>query len=255
MFGCIFDCDGVIIDSSAPHIEAWKALALEEGLEFPEYLFKRSFGMKNEQIIPQLFQWTADRAEIRRLDLRKEHLYREILRRSGARTFPGLARFLELLQTHAVPCVVGSSAPRANVEVALEALGFSGYFKAIICGEDVTVGKPDPQIFLLAAQAMGLHPADCIVFEDAHVGITAAHAGGMKVVAIANTFPRASLGDADCVIERLDELTLSTVRQLIDSNRNMPDNHRPRINGGDDAGIPYERADAGARKSASRQEI
>ena len=216
-FGCIFDCDGVLIDSASPHIEAWKALAVEEKLDFPEHLFKSSFGMKNEQIIPHLFRWTSSAAEIRRLDLRKEYLYREIILKRGAATFPGVAQFLQLLQSNDIPCVVGSSAPRANVEVALTSLGFLDYFQASICGEDVAVGKPDPHIFLYGAQAIGLSPIDCIVFEDAHVGITAAHAGGMKVVAVANTFPRATLHEADCVVERLDELTLSTVRQLAGS--------------------------------------
>jgi HAD superfamily hydrolase (TIGR01509 family) len=204
----------VLIDSAAPHIEAWKQLAKEEGLSFPERLFKQSFGMKNEQIIPQLFQWTRDLSEIRRLDAKKEHLYREIIRRSGAQSFPGVVDFLELLQEQDISCVIGSSAPRANVEVSLEVLGLSRYFQSIVCGEDVTVGKPDPQIFLLAARALGFRPADCVVFEDAHVGIMAAHAGGMKVVAIANTYPRSSLGEADCVVERIDELTLNTLRHL-----------------------------------------
>ena len=213
-FGCIFDCDGVLIDSSAPHIEAWQALALEEGLVFPEHLFKQSFGMKNEQIIPQLFQWTRDVNEIRRLDERKEFLYREIVRRRGAETYPGVRVFLDMLAGQDVPCVIGSSAPRANVEVALEVLGFSGYFQYIISGEDAAAGKPDPQIFLLAGRAMGLRPSECVVFEDAHVGIAAAHAGGMKVVAVTNTFSRASLSQADCVVERLDELTFNALRRL-----------------------------------------
>jgi beta-phosphoglucomutase-like phosphatase (HAD superfamily) len=83
VFGCIFDWDGVISDSSAHHIEAWKMLAREENLEFPEHLFKQSFGMKNEQIIPQLFKWTTDMAEIQRLDRRKELLYRSRSRALG----------------------------------------------------------------------------------------------------------------------------------------------------------------------------
>ena len=215
-FGCIFDCDGVIIDSATPHIEAWKALALEENLDFPEKLFKQSFGMKNEQIIPQLFQWTRDVSEIRRLDARKEHLYREMIRCGGARSFPGVADFLEMLRGQEIPCVIGSSASRANVEVTLDVLGFSGYFQSIVCGDDVAAGKPDPQIFLFAARALGLRPADCVVFEDAYVGIAAARAGGMKVVAVANTYPRSSLGEADCVVERLDELTLTMLRQLFE---------------------------------------
>jgi HAD superfamily hydrolase (TIGR01509 family) len=214
MIGCIFDCDGVIIDSSAPHIEAWKELAREEGLIFPVYLFKQSFGMKNEQIIPQLFKWTNDIVEIKRLDKRKELIYRNYILEHGAATFPGVKSFLEMLRAEEILCVIGSSAPRANVEIALDTLGFSGYFMSIVSGEDAPVGKPDPGIFLKAASNIGMKPADCVVFEDAHVGITAAHAGGMKVIAVTNTFPRASLNQADYIVDRLDELTLKVVRSF-----------------------------------------
>ncbi len=218
-FGGIFDCDGVIIDSATPHIEAWRMLSREEGLQFPERLFKQSFGMKNEQIIPHLFQWTDDIQEIKRLDMRKEQLYREIILANGAATFPGVADFLTMLQEQDIPCVIGSSAPRANITTALDVLGFHGFFQAIVSGEDVTVGKPDPQIFLLAARLIGKAPGECVVFEDAHVGIIAARAGGMKVVAVANTFPRASLHDADCVVDQLDECTLVALKLLFDKPR------------------------------------
>ena len=216
--GCIFDCDGVIVDSSALHIQAWKKLSHEEGLTFPEHLFKKSFGMKNEQIIPQLFEWTTDQREIRRLDERKEALYRELIRTHGAATFPGVEPFLIMLQEQRIPCVIGSSAPRANVTTALDVLGFNDFFQAIISGEDAILGKPDPQIFLLGAAALEMEPRQCVVFEDAHVGIAAARAGGMKVVAIANTFPRASLNEADCVVDRLDELTLVNLKHLFESS-------------------------------------
>ncbi len=214
VFGCIFDCDGVIVDSADLHIEAWKRLAREEGLEFPEHLFKKSFGMKNEQIIPQLFGWTADLQQIRRLDARKEQLYRELVGSRGASTFPGVEPFLNLLYDQRVPCVIGSSAPRANVIAALETLGFGDFFKAIVSGEDAALGKPDPQIFLIGARALEKSPEECVVFEDAHVGIAAARAAGMKVVAVSNTFPRASLHEADCVVDRLDEITLVRLKTL-----------------------------------------
>jgi beta-phosphoglucomutase family hydrolase len=213
-FGCIFDCDGVIVDSSALHVEAWKQLAQEEGLVFPEHLFKKSFGMKNEQIIPHLFEWTTDPALVRRLDARKELLYRELVGTRGASTFPGVENFLIMLQEQDIPCVIGSSAPRANVSAALDTLGLGGFFRAIVSGEDAAIGKPDPQIFLIGARVLGHAPGECVVFEDSLVGIAAARAGGMKVVAVANTYPRARLHDADRVADRLDELTLISLKKL-----------------------------------------
>jgi beta-phosphoglucomutase family hydrolase len=216
MFGCIFDCDGVIVDSSALHIDAWKRLAAQEGLAFPEHLFKKSFGMKNEQIIPQLFRWTDDLTEIRRLDAGKELMYRELVGSRGASTFPGVESFLAMLQEQRVPCVIGSSAPRANVTVALETLGLGVFFQSIVSGEDAARGKPDPQIFLTGARALGKEPGQCVVFEDAHVGIAAARGGGMKVVAVTNTFPRSSLHEADRVVDRLDELTMAGLTHLFE---------------------------------------
>jgi beta-phosphoglucomutase family hydrolase len=216
ILGCIFDWDGVICDSSAPHIEAWKMLAAEERLIFPEHLFKQSFGMKNEQIIPQLFKWTTDMEEIRRIDKRKESIYRELVVKNGAVTFPGVEPFLTMLKEFDIPCVIGSSAPRANVTTSLDKLGFNDFFGSIVCGEDVMYGKPDPQIFLTAARNLGLSPSQCVVFEDAHVGIAAARAGGMRIVAVTTTYPRASLAQADCVVDRLDEITLTRLKQLFE---------------------------------------
>ena len=216
VIGCIFDCDGVVVNSSDLHIEAWKKLSEEEGMVFPEHLFKMSFGMKNEQIIPDLFGWTHEVQEIRRLDARKELLYRELVVSRGASTFPGVESFLKMLKKQRFPCVIGSSAPRLNVTVALDTLKLCGFFQAIISGEDAPLGKPDPHIFLAGAKALGLKPRECVVFEDAHVGIAAARAAGMKVVAVANTFPPASLHEADCVVDRLDELTWVNLTQLFE---------------------------------------
>jgi beta-phosphoglucomutase family hydrolase len=214
---CIFDCDGVIVDSASLHISAWKQLVGEEGLPFHEHLFKQSFGMKNEQIIPRLFKWTDDPAEIKRLDERKEFLYREIVRTRSAPTFPGVKTILSLLQEERIPCVIGSSAPRANVRAVLDSLKFAGFFQATISGDDVPLGKPDPQIFLRCAEALRREPAKCVVFEDALVGIAAARAAGMKVVAVTTTYPRERLAGADLVVDRLDELSIPQIRQLIES--------------------------------------
>jgi len=213
-FGCIFDWDGVIADSSAQHIEAWKLVAEKEHLIFREELFRQSFGMKSEQIIPDLFQWTHDNAEVRRLDRKKEKIYRELVIANGTGTFPGVREFLTMLKQHGISCIIGSSAPRANVTTALDFLGFSDFFSGIVCGEDVTLGKPDPQIFLTAAQRIGLEPHECIVFEDALVGIAAARAGGMKVVAVTATYKRSELSAADRIVDRLDELTFAQLQQL-----------------------------------------
>jgi len=210
-FACIFDWDGVVIDSSEHHIEAWKRIAKEENLIFPEHLFKQSFGMKNEEIIPQLWKWTTDKTRILHIDKRKESLYRDIMCEMGIIPLPGIEQLLTLLTTNNIPIVIGSSAPTPNVTTGLDLLGFRHFFKTIVTGEDVTLGKPDPQIFLTAANRLGVAPEKCVVFEDAKVGVKAALAGGMKVIAVTNTYPREELANASFVVDSLEEINIKTI--------------------------------------------
>ncbi|MEA3187622.1 MAG: beta-phosphoglucomutase [Chthoniobacter sp.] len=210
-WGAIFDWDGVIIDSSAHHEESWERLAAEIAKPLPPGHFKRGFGMKNEFIIPQLLAWTEDKAEIERLSLRKEALYRNVVQERGLVPLPGVEAWLRELSAAKVPCAVGSSTHRLNIETALEMIHLRQYFSHIVSSEDVTNGKPAPDVFLRAAEKISLPPQRCVVFEDAHVGIEAARRAGMHVVALATTNPLSELTEADVAVERLDQLDL---RQL-----------------------------------------
>src|SRR5271166_5933683 len=195
-WGAVFDWDGVIIDSSRQHEESWDRLAAEIGKPLPEGHFKAGFGRKNEFIIPNILKWTDDPAKVRELSLRKEALYREIIVERGLEPLPGVRTWLDRLAAAAVPCAVGSSTHRKNIEVSLDVLGLHGFFSEIVSSEDVSHGKPDPEVFLKAAGKIGMPPGKCVVFEDAHVGIEAAHRAGMKVIAVATTNPLAELGKA-----------------------------------------------------------
>jgi len=212
--GAIFDWDGVIINSAAQHEVSWDRLARECGKALPENHFKRGFGMKNEVIIPELLGWTTAPVEIRLLSLRKEAIYREVVREQGMTALPGVESWLRTLHDEGIPCVIASSTHRENITTTLDVLGLEPFFAAIVTAEDVKRGKPDPEVFLTAAQRIGVEPADAVVFEDALVGITAAHAAGMRVVAVATTEPMDNLTHADWIVNRLDELS---VRQLWDS--------------------------------------
>jgi beta-phosphoglucomutase family hydrolase len=205
-WGALFDWDGVIIDSSASHEESWERLAKEVGLPLPEGHFKKGFGRKNEFIIPKLLEWTNDLAEIERLSLRKEALYREVVAERGLSPLPGVRVWLERLRDAGVPCAIGSSTHRANIDLSLGLIGLGEFFTGIVTAEDVRQGKPDPEVFLTAAARIDRPPTRCVVFEDAFVGIEAARAGGMKVVAVATTHPLAELTAADLAVSRLDEL-------------------------------------------------
>jgi HAD superfamily hydrolase (TIGR01509 family) len=197
----------VIINSAAQHEVSWERLAKEYGKTLPENHFKRGFGMKNEVIIPELLGWTTVPVEIRILSLRKEAIYREIVREQGVAALPGVEPWLRTLRDEGIACAIASSTHRENITTTLDVLGLEPFFSAIVTAEDVKRGKPDPEVFLTAAQRLGVEPRDGVVFEDALVGIAAARAAGMRVVAVATTEPKEKLAHADRIVDRLDELS------------------------------------------------
>lgn len=216
-WGAIFDWDGVIIDSMRQHRHGWMRLAQEEGYAMPTGAFERGFGMKNDQIISQVLSWTTDPREIERLSRRKEVLYRSVLEEEGIEPLPGVRVWLGALRRAGIPCAIASSTEAENIRVVLRLLELEDYFQAIISADDVSTGKPDPQVFLLAAQKLGLAPERCVVFEDAVVGMDAAHAAGMKVIALTTTSPRATLqAAAERVIGTLDELQIGELEAWFD---------------------------------------
>ena len=214
--GVIFDWDGVIIDSSRQHEESWERLSAEENRPLPPDHFVLGFGKKNEWIIPNLLRWSSDPAEVHRLSLRKEALYREIIVERGLSALPGVHDFLEELREAGVPTCIGSSTHRENITTILGVLKFEGLFGGMVTSEDVKQGKPHPEVFLKAAAKMARLPQRCVVFEDAFAGMEAARAGGMKVVGVATTHPPKDLVDkVDHIVLRLDELTVADLYTLI----------------------------------------
>jgi HAD superfamily hydrolase (TIGR01509 family) len=214
ILGALFDWDGVIIDSARQHERSWEMLAAEIGRPLPENFFKRGFGMKNEVIIPDIYGWTHDAGEIRAYSLRKEELYREILKADGIEPLPGVGAFLQTLHDAGLPCAIGSSSHLLNIRICLELFGFTGFFKGIVSSEDVDKGKPDPDVFLKAAELSGMPPERCVVFEDAPVGIEAGLRGGMKVIGVAGTHPPETLAGAHKIVKRLDTLTVEDLQSL-----------------------------------------
>ena len=214
-WAAIFDWDGVVIDSSAQHEESWDLLAAESGRKLPLGHFKAGFGRKNQIIIPEILGWATDPAEIERIANRKEELYRELVARDGVTVLPGARQLLASLSQAGVPCAVGSSTPRENLEAIFAATGLGGHFGAVISGDDVNEGKPAPEVFLKAADKLGFAPARCVVFEDALAGIEAAQRGGMKVVGVATTNPPKILQHADRVVNSLAEISREELASLM----------------------------------------
>ena len=210
----LFDWDGVVIDSSREHERAWELLAEERRLSLPEGHFKAGFGKKNETIIPDL-GWTQDPGMIQEIAERKEELYRRLVVANGVGILPGATELLRSLKGLGIPRSVASSTPRANLDALFAATGLDSLFDAVVCGDDVSRGKPDPEIFLEASSRLGLRPGNSIVIEDAFAGIDAARRGGMKVVGVATTNPLEKLSGCDLAVASLSEVTPGMLRALL----------------------------------------
>jgi HAD superfamily hydrolase (TIGR01509 family) len=210
----IFDWDGVVVDSSAHHERSWEVLASRRGLPLPSDHFKRGFGKKNNIIIPDL-GWATAPDEVGALAHEKETIYRSLVREHGIEPLPGVRELLISLQAAGVPRAIGSSTERANLDLLLDLMDFRPFFDAIVSGEEVEHGKPDPAIFLLAAQRLGAQPGACVVIEDAFVGLEAARRAGMKTLAVATTNTLEALQEADLAVASLVGITPDVIRALV----------------------------------------
>ena len=214
MKGVIFDWDGVVIDSSAQHERSWEILAKEISKPLSEGHFKLGFGKKNQVIIPEILGWAKDPEEIAALSDRKEAIYRELVRQSGVQILPGARELISALRLERIPCAIGSSTPRANLDAIFAATGLGELFEKIVSGDDVVHGKPAPDVFLLAAKLLGLPPAECLVVEDAHAGIESASRAGIPVLAVATTNPISELVAATGAVESLTDATPALLREI-----------------------------------------
>lgn len=210
----IFDVDGVLVDSYQAHFQSWRRLFRELGTDTTEEAFAATFGRTSREILRDKFGDRFDEAQLREFDERKEHYYREAFRENFV-PMDGATELIDALAADGFALGIGSSGPAANVELAIELLGLGSRFVAKVTGADVTRGKPDPQVFQLAAERLGLTPAACAVVEDAVHGITAANRAGMVSVALTGTAPRPQLAHARLVVDSLHELSPARFRELI----------------------------------------
>ena len=206
----LWDLDGTLVDSADYHWRSWRETMAAENIQLTYEQFLRSFGQKNDRI---LRGWLGDDTpadHIQRIGDAKEAEYRRLALEEGLAALPGAAEWVARLHGDGWRQAIASSAPRANVDVMLGVLGLERYFDAIVSAEDVTAGKPDPQVFLKAADRLGVAPALCIVVEDATAGIDAARRAGMRTIGVSRT----ERLDADVFVKSLADLTEDTFERL-----------------------------------------
>ena len=217
-FGVIFDMDGVLVDSTEAHYEAWRLTGEWKSKPYSRPFFDRTFGMHNRQSIALWLGRDVPEEERKEISTYKEKLYRQIAKET-LKPIPGAVALVHLLHANGFHLAVGSSGPSENVRLSLEVLGLDREFDAISCGDEVMQGKPDPAVFLNAARKLGIPPPRCAVVEDAPAGIEAAHRGMMTAVAIPTSRTREDLHAADLIVDSLTELTPQRIVQLIGSSR------------------------------------
>ena len=211
--GVIFDMDGVLVDSALPHFQSWRLLTQENGTTVTHEQFAKTFGRQNEDIIPLLFGEVSPQ-RLEQLADRKEELYRDLIR-EHAPVVAGAPELVRALHDAGVALAVGSSGPLANIELVLDAMGVREFLSVIVSGNDVTRGKPDPQVFSLTCEKLGIVPSRCAVIEDAPVGVQAALAAGTRVVAVLMYHPAAAFDGTDYVVNRLADLSADRLLSLV----------------------------------------
>lgn len=186
----IFDMDGTLADTMPYHQLAWDAMLPKLGVEVDrDHFFHWSAGLTNREILPRLLGRQLPVSELAVLSEQKEALYRDLYR-PHMRALPGVLPFLQRTIDMGYQRAVGSAAPPGNLDLVLDGLALRPYFQAIVGGADVSRGKPDPEIFLRAAERLGVPPESCVVFEDAPAGIEAARRAGMSCVVVTSTLAR-----------------------------------------------------------------
>jgi len=210
---CLFDLDGVIVDTAVYHYKAWKRLAAEMGFDFTENDNERLKGvsrMRSLEIILEIGGVTKTDAEKDELAARKNTWYVDMINQMKPNeVLPGAREFVQACRDAGIKTALGSASK--NSMTILQKVDMVNMFDAIIDGNKVSKAKPDPEVFLKGAQELDVQPADCVIFEDAIAGVEAAVNGGMKVVGIGS--PEVLKG-ANMVVSGLHEMNLDKLQQL-----------------------------------------
>lgn len=215
-FGTIFELDGVCVEyECGDGSRSWQQLAAEEGKPPPPlWALKKSQGMKNEQVVSEVFCWTRNPVETRRLAARREEILAALLGGRKPLVPGGVTQLMDMLQRNQSPLALVSSAPEKRVLPALASAGLEGRFDAVVTADDVYRGSPDPEGYLYAAQRLQRPPMRCVVIGSSNLSIEAAHEVGMKCVALAGRHPVYELSAADLVVRDLSQLSFVNLKRL-----------------------------------------
>ena len=210
----IFDLDGVIVDTAKYHYLAWRELAIQLGFEFTVEQNEQLKGVSRVRSLEILLDigkvHLEEEEKLKYLKEKNEQYLQYIAKMDHTEILPGIDDVLHYLKLNKIPFSLGSASK--NARLILETLDLIELFDAIVDGNDVSTAKPDPEVFLIAAEKLGVWPEDCIVIEDAQAGIEAANSAGMTSVGIGDA---KVLHQADFILKNTNELTIDFVQELI----------------------------------------
>lgn len=212
-YGILWDMDGVLADSTQLHYKSWKATLDPRGFEITDEMFKHTFGENNRSVLTDIFGHPPAEEELNDISTEKEAWFREHIP-GNMDILPGVLDWLKRFQSWGFLQAIASSAPTKNIEAQIDALGIRAYFNVLGSAADLP-SKPDPVVFIKAAEKLGVSPARSVVIEDSPAGVEGARRSGMKCIAVLTTQPASVLKNADLIVNRLTDLKETDLRKLL----------------------------------------
>ena len=212
-YAVLWDMDGVLVDTGDFHFKSWKETFDELGISFTREDFRKTFGMNNAGILEWVFGRKSNLDEVSRISDKKESLFRELVE-GKAEPLPGVLLWLKQFQDWGINQAITSSAPPENIEALVTELKIDEYFDVIVSGFDLP-GKPNPDVFLKAANTLQIEPKNCIVVEDAIAGVQGAERAGMRCIAVTTTNPASALKKADFIFDNLGKMDKKNFLSLL----------------------------------------
>jgi len=207
-----WDLDGVIADTAAYHYRAWRDVFKKRGVTYTRAEFMPYFGRRHDAIIKAVLG-NLPQKELDAITNAKQQNYRRSVA-GHIKGLPGAVALIKSIHAKGIKQAIASSAVPENIDIIIGGLGIANCFQAIVGGMEVKEGKPNPQIFLLAAAKLKVRPADCLVIEDAIAGVAAAKLAGMKCLAVTNSHPKAALKAADLIVDNLEKVSVVDLQKL-----------------------------------------
>lgn len=216
----IWDMDGVICDSGSCHYLAWNRVMSRWGMPVTEEVFRDGFGTRTDAFVRVLVGDRVPETQVQKIALFKERFFRRLIR-GNIKPLSGVVPLLNSLREAGYRMALASSAPLANIRLTLRELDITDDFHAVVSGDDVTEGKPSPQIFRMAGERLGIKPPSCLVIEDAVVGVIAAHRAGMPCLAVTNTYPAEKLREAEAVVTSLADINIDDIEAIFEKSKGV----------------------------------